>query len=295
MIKVLWIDDECRDAQGELTDLGREFIEYAHNEGIEITSMSNYKDGLRAIEAQPSEWCAVILDIREQRATTDAADGYNDARHRLDLFHYEHKQSEPYVFTLSGEKQYQEGNSTIRKEQYASKRVYDKNGDDYKVLFNDIRKIEEVSDLYQLQEKYKDVLSAARNTLGEDAYTRLFSLMRPILIQNNNTNAKLLNEMRKYLEEFIIAKLKDMEYPPNDIKSLNDHSRYIGSQASVPEYVKRSVHSLVSITQSGSHGKIDDALTTDEDVRSGRAPYLLKSCLFELFNIIYWMKTVCNY
>lgn len=289
MIKVLWIDDECRDAQGELTDLGREFIEYAHNEGIEITSMSNYEDGLRAIEAQPSEWCAVILDIREQRATTDAADGYNEARHRLDLFHFEHKQLEPYVFTLSGEKQYQERDSTIRKESYASRRVYDKNGEDYKVLFEDIRKIENVSDLYQLQENYKDVLSAARNALGEDAYTRLFSLMRPILIQNNNTNAKLLNEMRKYLENFIMQKLAERQFFPSDIRSLNDRSKSICDREDIPEYVKRSVHSLVRITQAGSHGKIDKTLTTDEDVRSGSAPYLLRSCLFELFNIICWI------
>lgn len=198
------------------------------------------------------------------------------------------------MFTLSGEKQYQEDNSTIRKESYASKRVYDKNGDDYKVLFEDIRKIENVSDLYQLQENYKDVLNIARNVLGGEAYSRLFSLMRSILVQNNNVEAKQLNEMRKYLEDFIIAKLKDMEYFPSDIKSLNDYSRYICDQASVPEYIKRSVHSLVRITQAGSHGRIDGALIVDKDVRSGRAPYLLRSCLYELFNIIYWMKEVGN-
>ena len=55
MIKVLWIDDECKDIYGEPSVMGREFIEYAYEQGIEITPVSAYKDGLTAIESRPLE------------------------------------------------------------------------------------------------------------------------------------------------------------------------------------------------------------------------------------------------
>ena len=154
MIKVLWIDDECKDIYGELSVMGREFIEYAYEQGIEITPMSTYKEGLTTIEACPLEWCAIILDIREQKATTgNAVDGYQNAYDWLRDFHIKHHQEEPYIFTLSGEKRYHEEDSLIRKELYCSKRVYDKSGEDYKSLFDDIHKIENISDLYKLHKE----------------------------------------------------------------------------------------------------------------------------------------------
>lgn len=288
MIKVLWIDDECENMSGELSIMGREFIEYAYEQGIEIKPISTYKDGLAAIKAHPLEWCAIILDIREQKATTgNAVDGYQYAYDWLRDFHNEHHQLEPYIFTLSGEKRYHDKDSLIRKESYCSKRVYDKNSGDYKILFDDIRKIKNVSDLYKLHNEYADLLCISK-LLGENADNRLLEIMYPILIKKRITDPKLLNEIRKYLEDFVIAFLGNKSFFPDEIKSLNDCSRYIGSQKDVPEYIKRSFHSLVSIVQEGSHGRT----VIDNDVRCGNAPYLLQSCLFELLNIIYWIKSI---
>ena len=281
MIKVLWIDDECKDIYGELSVMGREFIEYAYEQEIEITPISAYKDGLTAIESRPLEWCAVILDIREQKATTGSAvDGYQNAYDWLRDFHNKRNQLEPYVFTLSGEKRYHDKDSLIRKESYCSKRVYDKNSGDYKILFEDIRKIEKVSDLYKLQNEYTNLLCIA-NLLGENANNRLLEIMYPILIKKRFTDPK-------YLEDFVIAFLESKSFFPDEVKSLNDRSRYIERKEDIPEYIKRSFHSLVRIVQEGSHGRT----IIDNDVRYGNAPYLLQSCLFELLNIIYWTKNV---
>lgn len=288
MLKVLWIDDECKDMYDELSVMGREFIEYAYEQGIEITPMSTYKEGLTAIEERPLEWCAVILDIREQKATTgNAVDGYQKAYDWLRDFHKERHQFEPYVFTLSGEKRYHDEDSLIRKEKHCSKRVYDKNSGDYKILFDDIHKIEGISDLYKLHKEYSDLLCNS-SSLGEKADNRLLEIIYSILINKNVKDPKLLNEIRKYLEDFVIAFLKDKSFFPTEIRTLNECSRYIGGQKDIPEYIKRSFHSLVSIVQEGSHGET----TIDNDVRYGNAPYLLQSCLFELLNIIYWTKSV---
>lgn len=220
MIKVLWIDDECKDIYGELSIMGREFIEYAYEQEIEITPISAYKDGLTAIESRPLEWCAVILDIREQKATTGSAvDGYQNAYDWLRDFHNKRNQLEPYVFTLSGEKRYHDKDSLIRKETYCSKRVYDKNCGDYKILFEDIRKIEKVSDLYKLQNEYTNLLCIA-NLLGGNADNRLLEIMYPILIKKRFTDPKLLNEIRKYLENFVIAFLESKSFFTDEVKSL---------------------------------------------------------------------------
>lgn len=293
MIKVLWIDDECLNEQGDLTDLGREFIECAYDEDIDITPKSNYKEGLDAIETQPSEWIAVILDIREQKAMNgNGADGFLEACERVRRLHWSKKQEEPYVFVLSGAKQYHEPDSPISQPTYCTKRVYDKNGKDYKILFEDIRKIAKKSSLYQLRKNYTEVLDAAK-VLGEDAYNRLFEIMEPILVDGNTCDSLLLNEIRKYLEEFIMPTLERCNFFQEKDDTLTKRSKSIDDRDDVPEYVKRSMHSLVSITQMGSHAKINKKMIVDSDVREGKVPYLLRSCVFELFNIIYWMKDVC--
>lgn len=288
MIKVLWIDDECKDSDGGFTPMGREFIESACDEGIEITAITTYKEGLEAIENNPLKWCAVILDIREQNATNgDAADGYLDILRELEVYQRLHNQKEPYIFTLSGEKQYQRQDSLAYKRDYCSKRVYDKNGEDYKILFNDIRRIKNVSELYKLRTEYKDVIDASL-TLGEGGDDRLVRIMYPILLKKEHNDPSLLNEFRKYIEDFIMNKLVVSGFFPKNIEpTLNERSRYIGSwDSKVPEYIKRSFHSLVSLTQEGSHG----GTITDEVVRKGKAPFLLRGCLFELLSIVDWIK-----
>lgn len=296
MIKVLWIDDECKDINGDLSKMGREFIEYAYEQGIEITSMSTYEEGISAIESRPLEWSAVILDIREQKTTTgNAVDGYQKAYDWLHAFHLEHHQQEPYVFTLSGEKRYQEvEDSFIRQKPYCRKRVYDKNSEDYKLLFDDIRNIKDIAPLFKLHEEYFDVLDISKS-LGENARDRLLEIMHPILIKKDTANPTILNEIRKYLEEIIFEYFKKrFSFPDkkNSLWALKDHLKMLQKQKDnpidVPKYITSSLCHLLNAVQEGSHGKTD----IDNDIRNGDAPYLLQNCLFELLTIIYWMKSL---
>ena len=299
MIKVLWIDDECKDNHDNLSEMGREFIEYAYEQGIEITPISTYEEGITAIESSPLEWSAVILDIREQKATTgNAVDGYQNAYDWLHAFHIERHQQEPYVFTLSGEKRYQEQDSLIRNESYCSKRVYDKNRGDYKILFDDIRRIKNISSLFKLHEEYFDVLNISKS-LGGNAKDRLLEIMYPILIRKDTTNPKILNEIRKYLEDVINPFLEKIISFPDGKKSSHQYLNYLKKVQKqkdnpisiyIPKYLTFSFHNLLNIVNEGSHGgnKVD----VDKDIRNGNAPYLLQSCLFELLNVIYWTKFV---
>ena len=120
MIEALWIDDECKNQDG-LTDMGKGFVDLAYVYGIKITPMLTYKEGIDAIKKSPLRWSAVILDIHNQKATTGkASDDFDDAREQIIRFQAQHNQGEPFIFVLSGNKQYQTESSTIKKPDFKS-------------------------------------------------------------------------------------------------------------------------------------------------------------------------------
>lgn len=284
MIEVMWIDDEWEDK-------GSPFIMSAENEGINIAPFDTYAKGLMALEKEPKKWVAVILDIREQAAEQGTAtDNFHMAREKIKEFQLLNHQQEPYVFVLTGEANYLDSDA-FPKTNYASKRVYSKGLEDCKMLFDDIKRIAELSLLNQITHDYHDVLSAATDyyKVDNDTFKRLFLLIQEILYNKVVNNPDLLNAIRKLLwEKIVFPKMYELKYIPDDIykKGLNESSKYIGKDERFPAYIQRSVHSLVDMTQRGSHGNT----TIDKDVSEGRAPYLLRSCLYDLLNIIIWMK-----
>ena len=291
MIEVLWIDDECKNQDG-LTPMGQEFIELAFENDINVTPMLTYKEGIDAIKKSPLRWSAVILDIHNQKATTGkASDDFDDAREQIISFKAQHNQREPYIFVLSGNKQYQTESSTIRKPEYCQKNIYDKNGEDYKLLFNDIIKIQDISRLYNCKEEYKDVLDVAKH-ISDETWESLLMLLYNVTVICEKKNTDLFNRMRKILEDVMLV-LKEREYSffaTNEEKTLNNLSVHIGRDKTIPEYIQRAFHTLIRIVQDASH-----RLVVDYDVSCLRAPYLLRSSLYELCNILIWIGDRYNY
>ena len=295
MIEVLWIDDECIEDSSNLSPMGEEFVNYAYDRGIMITPMLTYKEGIEAIKNNPLKWCAVILDIHSQKATTgNPSDGFDEAREEIARFQAVHNQTEPYVFVLSGNKQYQTDSSILRRLPYCSKNIYDKNGD-YELLFKDILKIQNVSNLYRCQSQYSDVLINAKDFCGCDTWKKMLQLLYEITVNNVNNNPSLFNDMRKILED-IMEGLKQHGYSyfidTKEKLSLNNFSVYIGKDSTIPEYIQRSFHALVRVVQDGSHSntvQTANRMEVDIDVSNLKAPYLLRSCLYELCNILIWM------
>lgn len=291
MIEVLWIDDECLLNSGEYTPMGQEFVESAYNKEIKITPMLTYRDGIEAIKSNPLKWCAVILDIHNAKATTEKpSDDFAEAKDDIIRLQANNNQEEPYIFVLSGNKQYQTETSTIRKPVYCRKAIYDKNGEDYKLLFEDIVKIQNKSKLYTCKKQYRDVLAIAEQLCGHNTWENLLILLLEITVNGKHKNPDLLNKMRKILED-VMKTLEQHGYAyfteTKEEISLNNLSRYIGNNKTVPIYIQRAFHTLTSITQNGSH-----RLDVDYAVSCSKAPYLLRSCLYELCNIFIWMNSL---
>ena len=133
------------DLEDEWEDKGVPIIASAENEGINIAPFDTYTKGLEALKKEPKRWVSVILDIREQAAEQGAAtDNFHIAREQFKEFQILNHQTEPYVFVLTGEPNYLDSDA-FPKLDYASKRVYSKSLDDYKLLFEDIKKISKYS------------------------------------------------------------------------------------------------------------------------------------------------------
>lgn len=291
MIEVLWIDDECMNSSGKLSNLGDNVINMASDRDIKITPMLTYKEGVDAIRKNPHKWCAVILDIHNAKATKGkASDDFDAARDEIKSIQTLNHQKEPYIFILSGHGEYQGEHSTIRRPVYCSKAIYDKGSGDYESLFEDILKIQNVSKLYTCQEQYKDVLTIANDFCGEETWKKLFKVLYEITINDVKNDSALFNEMRKILEDIMkVLEQYQYSYFPETKKriSLNNLSCYIGDDTKVPVYIQRAFHTLTSVTQNGSH-----RLEVDSDVSNSRAPYLLRSCLYELCNILIWIRSL---
>lgn len=245
------------------------------------------------------KWCAVILDIHNAKATTGKPSvDFDEAREEFRCLQAINNQQEPYIFVLSGNKQYQTESSTLRKPSYCKKNVYDKNNGDYEMLFDDILKIQSLSPLYNCQCRYSDVLTNAKALCGDETYKRLLMLLYDITVNNINNKPSLFNEMRKILEN-IMDGLKMLSYSyfteNSENISLNNLSNFIDKDKTVPEYIQRAFHTLTRVVQDGSHCSKQgehNILEVDYDVSSSRAPYLLRSCLYELCNILIWMRSL---
>lgn len=293
MINVIWIDDECKTPDGQLTLVGGSFVDEAFDSGIEITPFISYKEGIEALKKEPYRWNAVILDICNERATEgNKQDGFMKAYRDLEFFRRSHNCVEPYIFVFSGFAEFQDDEkSFIPKEDYARKRVYAK-PDEASLLFKDINKVVNVSDLYRVKNKYCDIFNIAKEDLQctVEEQNRLIEIIYKIEEGHRKNDDSILNSIRKFLEGPIMRNLFELGIPET---TLNVLSRKLGKGLIDPEppvYVQRSFHSLVEISQKGSH-----PLSLTTDVASGVAPYVLHSSMFELFNIITWIADLTKY
>ena len=55
----------------------------------------------------------------------------------------------------------------------------------------------------------------------------------------------------------------------------------------IPVHVQRCIHSLVDITNPGSH-----RTKIDSDVASGKTPYLLRTLIYEMLHVLCWGKVL---
>jgi hypothetical protein len=278
---VIWFDDEY-----QTLDI---IIEKAMLADINLVGFSNAEDGLKELKNNINWYDAVIVDgIFYQSNNEQNAQVTSNAMGKvaMELKQLEDKRIIPW-YILSGQPSFTKEKNQIV-DLFSNNKVYDKLSDeDLDELWNKL-KLDADSQLEtQIRHRYADVFElCSEKYIGESNYEKLLRLLFAVE-GNDYKNPIYYNEIRKLLESiFTACNIKGLF--PQDCTEMNARSLYLGRkemQAYVPFYIQRNIHSVVQISQDGSH-----LLSTDGDVSKGNAPYLLRSTIFELFNILLWYK-----
>lgn len=275
--KILWIDDKW-----EEMDSFKDVCELPKH-GMEIVPCKYSVTGMQLFEQHLEEWSGVILDAKVLMDKDAKLDQLKGLTYSLKKIHeLSHKREVPY-YIFTGQPDTASG-SAFAEEHY--EHYYEKDHDEEKLIEDIKRNADELEDT-QIVHKYQVVFDT-----WPDATHDLLRILKTLENEDWQNNS-ILNDIRKIMTDvlkFLYKKgLCDVQC---DGSNLAQCSKDIGQpykELIIPVYIQRSIHSIVAITNPGSHRTV-----TDDDVAKGKAPYLLRSLIFEMLNVLYWCRKMGN-
>ena len=289
---ILWIDDEHESLSGTK---GR-----AKRNGIHLIPFKSLNSGMSELEKNSSFYDGVLLDAKffeNEDDVNGSEDTYNVHRAKERLLMLKKKFE---VFILTGQAEAYE-DKTFKK---AFTKVY-KKGSDSEIdrLFTDIKIAAENQEDTQIRHTFNRVFEVCTEKyIGEIAGQDILNLLK---VNNDLSIEDPFNTIRKIVEDLFMSfckfRLLPLEFVTPGV-ALNESSKFLTGKAAdgtlfiergfrnleethLPSHIASSLRSLLSITQSGSHRS-----SIDLHVKTIKTPYLFKSMLFQLFDIITWFK-----
>lgn len=270
LFNVLWIDDEWEKHE--------DFMDFSKKKyKIQFIPTKVRKEGLRMYNEDPQKWDAVILDVKCYNESENEDASKKGFRKTQDAFS---KDFDLPTFIYTGQPDYV-GNEDFEAD---FGEYYDKttNDDQDRLLMDIIRAIKDKPNRV-IKNKYKDIFEWYPN------HTNLLKILNYVE-ENKNNNPEVFNMIRQELEG-IMQKLDDYGLFPHfylSFKGTNtsECSRFLGDkeiESVVPIYIQRAFHSCTDITNPLSH-------KNEYDINE--APYLIRSTVFELLNILIWVHSL---
>ncbi|MCB0708923.1 MAG: hypothetical protein KDC15_05985 [Chitinophagaceae bacterium] len=293
---ILWIDDEHESLAGTK---GR-----AKRNGINLIPYKSLNNGMSELESNFPYYDGVLLDAKFFENEDDiqgSEDTYNVHRAKERLLQLKKKFE---VFILTGQAEAYE-DKTFKK---AFTKVYKKGSDDeIDRLFADIKLAAATQEDTQIRHAYKRVFDVCTEKyIGELAGQDILNLLKvndDLHIDDN------LNAIRKIVEDLFTAfgkfRLLPLEFVTPGV-ALNESSKFLAGKTAdgtpfsekgyqhleethLPPHIASSLRSLLSVTQAGSHrSKID------LHVKTIKTPFLFKSVLFQLLDVLTWFKVYAD-
>lgn len=274
-INILWIDDQPNSS----------FLDRADSKGLNLTSKENVDDGIEELTHYSRDYDAIILDANclshndQQGSDTDiSALAY--ALKRIN----ENGIKKPWFVYSGGGFSGEDSIDVIVKGQ---ERLYDdklwyKKPLEMNKLFDKITSVVKESANYQIKMKHPEIFTWYPNQ------TELISIIS-YLDESKYKESSVFNLIRKELD-WVMNTCYDCGYLqiPYNGSNLGECSSYLGQKELlpfIPLHIQRSFHSSVTVCNEGSH-----RLEIDETIKAGKAPYLVRSTVYEFLNILYWLK-----
>lgn len=278
MIKALWIDDEPNE----------EFVDSAYNQDIDIEFRTNVDDGIVALMDKTNNFDVIILDANcKSHSDGEYQPKISALGYALKRITEERIELPWFVYSGGGFSGEESINAIVEpyEREYDDKEWYRKPKEMFE-LFSKIKSVIPNTSSFKIKTKYKDVFSWYPNQ------TELIEIIQ-FVEENKFNNQDVFNKIRKELD-WVMPYLYDHGYllEPFTGSNLGECSQFLGNRALlndkiIPEYIQRSFHTVVSLSNEGSH-----RMDTEYLVKSGSAPYLVRSIVYELLNILHWMKTI---
>lgn len=295
-LEVLWFDDNPNQS----------FIINAGFENIKITPAENLNEGLKLL-SKGYLYDAFIFDVNYKRTNEDESSLI--VHEVIDVVKKITNEKIPWFVLTAGD---YEGIDYIKnmivttywEKELGTKKFYSKLDKD-DILFDDIKKTVKYlkTPEWQTKNKYSEVFEIfdIKNEFNALDNFEKKILMDLLIAIENIDSASIpdhLNNIRKFVAGGVMKTLTNMGVIPFSIDKLNAKSYHLGQSKfseSIPIHVQRAFHSIISTCQDGSHSEkeiVDEKISPQIDklVREGNAPYLLSSLVFEVLNILIWLK-----
>lgn len=269
--KILWIDD-----QYELLSELMERCEVMN--GFEITKCRFAKEGMNTFENHLEEWSAVILDAKVLMESLNEVPNLTGLRYCRDRINELKPRRYVPMFVFTGQP------DLISNELFENlvDKYYSK-GDDDDQLIEDIISAADLQEETQIIHKHQTVFDVWPESKHD--LLRILKVLEKEDWQNNS----VLNDIRKIMSD-IMFRLNDRGLCTeiHDGSNLNACSRMLClpyMETIIPVYIQRAIHTCVAVTNPGSH-----RTKTDSDVKDNKAPYLIRSLIYNMLDILYWCR-----
>lgn len=276
MIQVLWIDDKP----------AQNFIIYASLHNIKVTAKTNVDEGIEELSHNKNKYDAIILDANCVSHRDNTMAPHIKALQYATNQIAQNKIELPwFVYSgggFEGEKSIDVIVEGCELPYNPENRWYKKPGD-MEDLFADIKSVVAQFPDFKLKEKHKELFSWYPHTAA------LLDIIRYLDKEDNNNDDEVFNKIRQqleYLMDFAYKKgFLNIEFKTTN---LGECSKQLGKQeltGIIPNYIQRSLHSIVTVCNEGSH-----LTSLQEIIRNNKAPYLIKSTIYEFLNLVHWFK-----
>lgn len=271
MYKILWIDD-----QYELLSELMERCEVMH--GFEIIKCRFAKEGMNIFEKHLEEWSAVILDAKVLMESMNEIPNLNGLRYCRDRINELKPKRYVPMFVFTGQP------DLISNELFeVMVNKYYSKGDDDDQLIEDIKSAADHLEETRIIHKHQTVFDVWPNSKHD--LLRILKVLEKEDWQNNS----VLNDIRKIMDDVMMRLYEKgfctIKYNGSNLNECSRALCQVYMEQIIPIYVQRSIHSLVAVTNPGSHRS-----KTDYDVAYGFSPYLIRSLIYEMLNVLCWCK-----
>lgn len=282
--KVLWLDDQFDSPELQ------EIADKAYDDfSIKLEGFKSGEEGneeLERFQRKEVHYDAILLDARFYK-TKDGISGTEDLKGLSDVWskldQLEGKGVMLPRFILSGQADL--STSSMFKETYGE--FYSKHKPkDLKRLFENICKAADEKEETVIRSKYSNLFGVCSvGFIGTHNEARLMKILKGYEDQDF-ANPDYFNPIRKIMED-VFSHCKRKGLITLSVTEMNDQSRKIFNNTTLPIYIRRSVQNVVDICQEGSH-----RTSIDSAVSNGETPYLVGSTIMNLMNILVWIKTI---